>query len=573
MKKQNKKDMKHVKINKGNKSLISDIIGIIIILFPITVFFNSDIFIPIASAALLTAFMFRSSEKGYTDISLFMLAPFSLFLFSAVTLPLAGNKSAHIYYMISLIAIISVSSLTADYINVNTITEAKKKIINMISISVLLLGALQIVGIAFNMVFHANQPVKSSFGAFFAALSLVLQMRSSSEHKKRDGRIFFFMAVAITVFLINCSITSLIAACALFAVFVFYAKKRPPAFTALTVILSALLMFLFQNKWIIEAAFSAVKTHPLGMGGSGFLSAISLYMPESTGDAWQVGTFLYLITSSGIIGFAVNAFVLLWLLVLYIRTESFTSALTLVCTVFFMADGVSFPEACLWTIIMTFSDSDVRMTDTVKINEKRKTEFVCGVGVLTVMMVILSLLICMRIYGENLYRQKRYNSAELILKTVGTVNVTDSESLRILALTISDRNPKDWKEASEILDRAQKRDRDNSEIKAAQALVLYNGKQYKDSAGTWESAISMAPFNNDYKISYANVLYKWIQHEEYGSGESKRIHGIISSLAETVQDLDTKKIINDFSDKALEYTREKTLMNGEVIYEGSSTKG
>ena len=67
----------------------------------------------------------------------------------------------------------------------------------------------------------------------------------------------------------------------------------------------------------------------------------------------------------------------------------------------------------------------------------------------------------------------------------------------------------------------------------------------------------MAMIKDNYNLSLAKVLYKIVKKYPKGSSETKRAYEEIIMIAQSTENLEQRKEINDIADKALSYTKEE----------------
>ena len=123
----------------------------------------------------------------------------------------------------------------------------------------------------------------------------------------------------------------------------------------------------------------------------------------------------------------------------------------------------------------------------------------------------------------------------------------------------------DEQNALEYSVRAGKREKNNVSNMVQSALIMHKAGRYKESSQMWKEVILKAPYNDNYKVMFAQTLYEIVQSNEKGSKETKDAYREIVKVSEKTADLGAKKEINDLADKAQEFNKGVLFNEGEAV--------
>ena len=153
------------------------------------------------------------------------------------------------------------------------------------------------------------------------------------------------------------------------------------------------------------------------------------------------------------------------------------------------------------------------------------------------------------------------------LSVASTINPFDGESCYSAANALrylyeEDGNREDAVNAEYYIKRAIERDGYSALYHGEYARLLSDMDDYASAVEEGGKAVELAPKNDSYKADLSESLYHLMETFERGSVEAQRCYSRILECAETAADMDKKKIINDWADKAQPYTRIEYFADG-----------
>ena len=120
-------------------------------------------------------------------------------------------------------------------------------------------------------------------------------------------------------------------------------------------------------------------------------------------------------------------------------------------------------------------------------------------------------------------------------------------------------------QAIKLIDKAIKRDKYNLSFMEEKARIYDTYGEYDLSAQQYREASQDAFVKDKYHLSLAKELFKVVKKYPKGSSETKRAYEELLTIAQSTENLDLRKEINDIADKALIYTKGELSSEGQII--------
>lgn len=505
---------------------------------------------------------------------------FLLGLYAIISSIWASNHEGQLLYIFALCTLMAFHSLAGDYFAENSSEGIKRRLLYLLSISGVLCSALNIVHWIISVVPVAGKgALKQGLGTndflavfmLFGITSAVLLIKGNSKLRKTMLVIASFSM--LFVFIMAKSVAAWIFA--VFFILIFTLKsvlKSQKNFTIISlgcVILFAVSTIIILTPTVSGKALRDVLCYsiknPFGLGG-GFWSGRELFSSAQYSEALGVGLFAYGFAASGILGLICCICVLLRCLLLSLKLKTLSSfiSLLLCSAIMLLPFGGNLTIILFWIGINAYNEHVAGINFRINIKNKlpEKSVYIIATVIIIASMLLAQTLI--RTTADTAYKDKNYASAYDLYKASAIINWSDSESCRKMAQSIRKsgniQNQRD--EAVHIIDKAIKRDRNNLQNLKEKALIYDACGEFELSAQQYRIASQKAFEKDSYNLLLVKELYKIVEKYPKGSSEIKRAYEEIVLIAQSTENLDYRKEINDIADKAFKFTK------GELSSEG-----
>lgn len=502
----------------------------------------------------------------YSSISPLFIA---LTVYVALTSFTAQNRDGHFYYfIISVVATIAII-LLGDYFFNSPKEKLDKRLMYMISASGALCATVNtIYWFTYMLPIGENVGFAKGIGGnillcvfmFFSILCTLIILRTVGGRRK-VGLILMMLPI-LFVLIMTKSVRAIVFCIMIIAILIIRKKCRDKAFT-ISVILSAVIVpFLMGDIYSTpfkDAIMIGFKT-PFGIGGGGFLAGQQFFASEFY-KAQELCCAAQVVSASGIIGAAICVLLLLRETDIFLKSKSVVSAVSLLITVclLFVPIAQSGVIVVLWMGILSYNEysiGSVKITNVKKVKEKALALLFAAIFVV---FVFCQSLISLR--GDELCKKGDYKAALNFYRAASAISITDSESCAKAAVCIR-KTDGSITEAVNYIDKAIARNKNEVRYLAEKARIYEAYGNFIDAEAVWKTVIVKAPYNSDFKLSTAKLIFKSLKQTEKGHAEAKKKYSDILEVANMTEDLEVKKKINDIADKALSYTK------GELKNEG-----
>lgn len=336
---------------------------------------------------------------------------------------------------------------------------------------------------------------------------------------------------------------------------IFFAAVALAAGAVLTVGIAKL-----QFAPFIDGLFTAVR-YPAGLGGGGFVSRQaqlqSVYYPRVS----RLGTGASIASSLGVFGFIIALVFICREIYLTLRHKSWFCAFAALLSIyaFFAPVGSALAGLILLMCVSVYSEWQFGAVHVVRIPTIIGGGLCVILGAAAIYGAVLGVGEGMRASGQKLLASDERAASERFA-AAASINPFDGESSYGSAYALrhlyeQGGAKEDAVNAIYHLEHALEMEQHNALYRWEYARLLTDMGQYANAALEGETAIKMAPLYDSYKVGLSEILERHIEGYQRGSLDAQRVHLRILELAEEVDDLDSKKLINDCADRVQPYTR------------------
>lgn len=526
-------------------------------------------------SVLLLLLRIRGTEKIYVCVFHFVML--TLLFYSLAQSVWAGNKGGHLTFLFVIGAVITFFCTALDYFSENQQDTLKRRMMYMLAASGVLCAVLNVL---YWIIYIVPVAGKESFSkglgsndylAVFMLLVIfisVLLIKGNTVFRKHT--LSFGIAAMLFVFIMAKSIIAWIMAVLLLSVYVIY-KKRPKHFfiTAIFSIILFLLILIInicatQSGALFKDIFRFSLKNPFGAGG-GFYSGAELFKTQNYSENLCGGLFIQLFGVSGILGALCTVAICIWSVMHFIKLKSWESLIEAFVTVMliFLPFCGNFAVLFLWLGLAAYNEyAQIHMAPRV-FRKDALLKISYFLGAVLVVCVFLMLQTVTKISGYIRYESKDYIDSCRLYSVASAMNLSDSQSCYMAAhcLRMDSDIEKNRDDAIKMIEKAIKRDSKNLLYVEEKAKIHFECKEYEEAITEYKNAAKRAILNEKYNLAIAQVLYENIKNFPKGSSEAKRAYEEMQQLANTTENLEYKKMINDIADKTLAYTK------GELINE------
>lgn len=567
-------------INRNKSLAILQVIAAVFILLAPSVIGE----MPIAAGVYLLTIIFSTlflarisgSQKIVLSISHFVYLLLGVYV--VVTSLWADNKEGNLIYFSAILALMIFHSSARDYFAENITENINRRTLYLLNISGVICSIVNFfywIGVIVPVA--GNTPLDIGIGTndflaiflYFCIFASLALLKGNS--KKRKFWLLFTTVGMVFVFALAKSLVAWVFAAIFTLIFLF--KMRGDKWFIPASAFGTILFAVFSMVYLTKTPFSGVfpevfefgKSHIFGIGG-GFWSSRETYMSSEYAKIPQIGLFAYLFAASGIVGVFTSLFLLIKSVILFIRLKSLASVAGLLLCVSILILPFGENIAIIMMLIGLVSYNEKLAGSDAKINLRNETIRKISYATLVVMLVSFLLLLhsVIRTSADNAYSKKDYASAYSLYKVAGTLNISDSESLRMTTVCLRKTGEiaQLHDSAIEIIDRATARDKNNLQNLHEKALIYDACGELELSAQQYRNASRKAYNSDKYNLLLSEQLLKIVKKSPKGSVETKRAYEELIGIAQSTINLDYKKEINDIADEAFKYTK------GEIIGEG-----
>lgn len=510
----------------------------------------------------------RKTGQGHVSICQFVMT--ALLFYAIISTLWADNHSGHYTYILMLSSLIMFFGLVTDYFNESNGEKLQRRIMYMLSLSGTVCALWNFIYWVLALVPYGKKDSfsqgigNSDFLAVFMLLCIIITynlIRGNSSGRKA----LLWMSILVMLFSFVMAGSSVWFLLAVFTVMFLIKRKTNKFFVPMTFLLAGLFLafvLIFgsgtQQGAVLKDVFGYGTRNFFGHGG-GFWSAREMFLGGEFANFRVPGLLAFLYASSGPIGLVAAVALAGRVVFQFLKLKSWASAANIFITIMIML----FPFAqspvplFLWTGLIAYNEKDANLsviktfrTDTVKF-----TTYAIGISV-----ILSAAIMCqnfIKISALHKYNTEKYPEAYELYDIAATINPLDSESCRMAArsLYMSENIKERREEALMLIDKAQKRDRNNLENMNIRAKIYYKCGMYEHSYSEYSALAFRVKVNDKYNLEIVKSLYNIICTKEKGSTEAKELYEKMTDVANKTEDLDCREKINNIVDKALIYTK------------------
>lgn len=481
----------------------------------------------------------------------------------------ADNVFAHIRVIYAILTAVAAMLLAADYFSLEKEKGLGGRLLYMIIISADVCALWNFVYWAAALHFGFAQPLCAGLGdgdllGMFMAAGLWAFAKAFAKAKKKSAAAFAAALPMVFALVMSRSAMSWLFAAGFAAVCLFKKGRRlPAAVFAAVALASAAQLILGGFSGLIhlaDALVSAVK-YPAGLGGGGFVSRQTELQSSAYAPVNGLGLGAELASSFGIFGLLVTAVFIGRQLWLACKRKSLFCAFAALLGVFavFAPVGESPAALILFVGVSVYGEWRLGLSTRVKIPDAAAVALCCVLAAAGIYGAVLAV-------GDGLNDSglgKMLTDEETAFRrcsAAAAINPFDSESCYNAAFALrrmyeESGEKEDAVNAEFYIKRAIERNDHSALYHLEYTRLMLAAGNYARAVEENELAVKLAPLNDEYKVSLSENLYRLIQTYERGSIETQRCYKRITDCAEAAADMDSKKLINDWADKAQPYTR------------------
>ena len=519
---------------------------------------------------ILTAavFVIRLIETKKIHISVNILLCGLCFLYALPVFFWAVSRYSHIKLIFTALTVTIGTMLTADYLEIEKDRDIGNRLVSMMSVSALICAFWNLIswvafnGLSMDKAFSAGLGNSDLLGVFM--LVGLWCCAKTFGGRKKPGAAIVVMDLPM-VFVLIMSRSLLTGLCGGLFALCYSIKKHKSLQCAwwglVTAASAAALLLMGTSPKMTPFADGLFRgmLNPGGLGGGGFIFRQDQYQSVYY-VITELGTGADMASSLGVVGLLACVAFIGWALYLTISKSSWQCAFgsTLCMFAFFVPLGGGLASLVLLMGVLVYGEWSQERVLTLKVG--RGSTVVAGlIAVLAVYSCVLAVGEGIKAAGVNgLYTDPRNGVQKLT--SAAKLNPFDGESCFMAAqgyrqLYEAEGVRNDIVNAEYYIEKAIERDEGCARYYALQACIKADSG---DPAGAVELdrlTMEQAPLWEDCRVQMAEHLYALIQTVEKGSLTAQKYHLEILGLSDEVSDMDRKKTINDFADRAQDYIR------------------
>ncbi len=321
-------------------------------------------------------------------------------------------------------------------------------------------------------------------------------------------------------------------------------------------------------------------SHPGGMGGGGF----TVRQGELQSTYYRIdalGTGADMASSLGVVGLAAAIAFIGWAAYLTVKGRSRVCALgAALCALgFFVPLGSSLGSLPLLMGYLVYGEWQLGKTLTLRLGNK------CYIAVIAAAAIavyggVIGAAGFIKAAGLKDFENGDFRSAAEKFSTAAAVNPLDAESCyeaarAYRALYEQDGVKNDIVNAAHYAGLAVEKEPGRAAWYSEQAAIYASSGELVKAVETDRRAVELAPLWDDGRVAAAERLYGLISSLEKGSVTANRYYQELLNLQSSVTDIEKKKVIGDWADKAQPFTRPEynyENIGGENAGDGEETE-
>ncbi|MCH5188209.1 MAG: hypothetical protein J1F63_07370 [Oscillospiraceae bacterium] len=523
-----------------------------------------------AFAAVTLCFAVRLLENGgihmTVDIGLGVLT----LVYALLAIIWADNLFLHIRYVFTILTVVGAMFLAADYFSVGKEKGLSERLLYMIIFSAEICALWNLIYWAFLSRFSMTEPMSAGMGqsdllGMYMAVGLWCAAKAGFGRKLKKISAFILALPMIFVLFMSRSALSWFLVAGFAAVYLFKNGRKLVSFVfAAAAAASGVLLVVWSGGTrmtpFLDALLSVLR-RPEGLGGGGFFARQTQFQSVAYTSVNELGTGASLASSLGILGlFMALVFIgrHLWLTYKY---KDWLSAFTVILGIysFFTPVGSGLAGLILLMSVSVYGEWRLGRMTKVRVPVVITAIICCTLAAAVILGCVLAVSEGFRRSGmKNMFIDERKAFEQFSM--AASINPFDDEScynaanaLRHLYEQNGDRE--DAVNAEYYIKRAIERNEYSALYHIEYARLMKNVESYARAVEENDRAVKLAPLNDDYKVNLGENLYLLMQTYERGSVDTQRCYQRILDCADVTSDMDKKKIIIDWADKAQPYTR------------------
>lgn len=520
--------------------------------------------------AVSLCFGARLLENGEIHITVNIIMGVLLGAYALLAFVWADDMFRHIRYVFMLFTVTEAMLLAADYFTVEKEKGIGSRLVYMVIFSADICAVWNLLYWAFAAHFSLAAPFSAGIGqsdllGIFMFTGLWCAAKIYAETKGKKPYLIIMGLPMLFVLIMSRSALTLFFGAAFAAIYLYKKNKKAmslPFFAAAAAagIFLVICIARLQCAPFLDGLLTAFS-HPAGLGGGGFLARQTQLQSVYYQPVSQLGSGASLASSLGIFGMLTALLFVgrgIWLTFKY---KSWFSAFTALLGIyaFFAPVGSSLAGLILLMCVSVYGEWRLGAKNAVKLSNAVRVIVCCVLAAAAICGCVLGAGDIFRNSGlKNMLSDER-NAIEKF-STAASVNPFDGDSCYNAAYLLrflyeEEGRKEDAVNSEYYIKRAIERDEYNALYRAEYARLMAAEGDYAAAAEQEEQAVLLAPLNDDYKVSLAAHLCRLIETYEKGSVEAQRCYQRILECADSIADLEKKKTVNDYADKAQPYTR------------------
>lgn len=512
----------------------------------------------------------RLAEAGEIHITFNTVLGVLLGVYALLAFIFAESTAGHIRFTVTVFTAVEAMLLAADYFTLEKEKGIGGRLLTMIVLSADVCALTSIARWGFAGHFSLARPFTGGLGqsdllGIFMFAGLWCAAKEFFEAKGKKKYILILALPLIFALIMSRSAPAFFFGFAFAALYLLKKRRRALSLLFAAAALSAGFFLLRGAAGLVYVpftdAFLAGLRQPAGLGGGGFIARQTQLQSVFYQPVNKLGTGAELTSALGIFGLAAALCFIgrqLWLTFKYKSWFAAFAAL-LGIYAFFAPMGSSPAGLVMLLCVCVYSEWRLGKATVIKLKKPAVMGVCAALGI--------ACLLCLSPFLGELFRARGLKllmsderTAAARFSAAAAVNPFDAESCRDAAAAFrylyeADEKKEDAVNAEYYIKLAIERGEHSAAYRREYSRLLADTGDYASAAAQDELAVSLAPLWDEYKVALSENLYKQLKSYERGSVEAQRCYARILECAEAVSDLEKKKTINDFADKAQPYTR------------------
>lgn len=482
----------------------------------------------------------------------------------------ADNFLLHIRYVFTILTVIGAMFLAADYFSLGKEKGLSERLLYMIIFSAEICALWNLIYWGFLSGFSMAEPMSAGMGqsdllGMYMVVGLWCAAKAGLGGKLKKMSALILALPMIFVLFMSRSALSWFLGMGFAAVYVFKKGRKLASFVfTAAAVASAVLLVIWSGGTgfapFADALFSVFR-RPEGLGGGGFFARQTQFQSAAYASVNELGMGASLTSSLGVFGLLM-ALVFIgrqaWLTYKY---KDWFSAFTVILGIysFFAPVGSGLAGLILLMCASVYGECRLGRMSKVRISVVITAIICCAMAAAVILGCVLAVGEGFRKSGmKNMFTDER--KAFEHFSVASSINPFDDESCYNAANALrhlyeQNGSREDAVNSEYYIERAIERNEYSALYHIEYARLLKDIERYARAVEENDKAVQLAPLNDDYKVSLGENLYLLMQTYERGSVDTQRCYQRILDCAEATADMDKKKIIIDWADKAQPYTR------------------